>query len=210
MAAGSGQTAVTLYPVGNYNFGVKAPIFDKDATFQDALARMQQKCAAADCLLQERMLLHVSVWRQLCVLCVAAGMPCSRATITSCHRMLLDRTLTRIEARHCCQGSNIDVSTVRASRATRAVGRRLRSSLTLVSVQVRAGGRAALGGGRAAGARAPPPARTAAAGRPRLLQAARRPPAARRERCAPPARRLPPLRSGRAPLPNHLARPHQQ
>ena len=43
MAAGSGQTAVTLYPVGNYNFGVKAPIIDKDATFQDALARMQQK-----------------------------------------------------------------------------------------------------------------------------------------------------------------------
>lgn len=46
MAAGSGQTAVTLYPVGNYNFGVKAPIIDKDATFQDALARMQQKCAS--------------------------------------------------------------------------------------------------------------------------------------------------------------------
>ena len=62
MAAGSGQTAVTLYPVGNYNFGVKAPIFYKDATFQDALARMQQKCAAASCLLWERMLLHTSVW----------------------------------------------------------------------------------------------------------------------------------------------------
>ena len=45
--AGSGQTAVTLYPVGNYNFGVKAPIIDKDATFEEALARMQQKCAAS-------------------------------------------------------------------------------------------------------------------------------------------------------------------
>ncbi|KAK9842055.1 hypothetical protein WJX81_006462 [Elliptochloris bilobata] len=45
MAAGTGQTAVTLYPVGNYNFGVKAPIIDKDATFEEALARMQQKYA---------------------------------------------------------------------------------------------------------------------------------------------------------------------
>lgn len=45
--AGSGQTAVTLYPVGNYNFGVKAPIIDKDATIDEALARMQQKCAAS-------------------------------------------------------------------------------------------------------------------------------------------------------------------
>lgn len=48
--AGSGQTAVTLYPVGNYNFGVKAPIIDKDATFEEALARMQQKCAASELL----------------------------------------------------------------------------------------------------------------------------------------------------------------
>ena len=63
--AGSGQTAVTLYPVGNYNFGVKAPIIDKDATFEEALARMQQKCAASK--------LH----------CVATMLRCSQVYVQS-------------------------------------------------------------------------------------------------------------------------------
>lgn len=77
--AGSGQTAVTLYPVGNYNFGVKAPIIDKDATFEEALARMQQKCAATKPKCFSAMLRHSQVYFAAVAMSLLCFAHCSKA-----------------------------------------------------------------------------------------------------------------------------------
>ena len=39
--ASAGQAPVAVYPVANYNFGVKGEKVEKDASVQDHLARMQ-------------------------------------------------------------------------------------------------------------------------------------------------------------------------
>mmetsp|Transcript_29450 Transcript_29450/g.70134 ORF Transcript_29450/g.70134 Transcript_29450/m.70134 type:complete len:242 (-) Transcript_29450:383-1108(-) len=41
--ASSGETAITIYPIGNYNFGVKNPRHEKDKSVVDRLARMRLK-----------------------------------------------------------------------------------------------------------------------------------------------------------------------
>jgi len=41
--ASFGQTAVTVYPIANYNFGVKAPRVEKDKSVGDRLLRMRAK-----------------------------------------------------------------------------------------------------------------------------------------------------------------------
>lgn len=41
--ASFGQTAVTVYPIANYNFGVKGPRHEKDKSVNDRLLRMRAK-----------------------------------------------------------------------------------------------------------------------------------------------------------------------
>lgn len=42
---GGGQTAYSVFPVGNYKFGAKAPKPEKENTTEGRLARIKAKCA---------------------------------------------------------------------------------------------------------------------------------------------------------------------
>lgn len=40
-----GETTATVYPIGNYNFGVKGPRHEKDKSVSERLLRMRSKSA---------------------------------------------------------------------------------------------------------------------------------------------------------------------